>query len=514
MEAREANFEELLGDLDAVVWEYETDAEAYTYISASCERMLGYPRWRWTDDPGFWASILHPDDTDRVKRFYEAIEREPGHHRVEYRVITADDRQIWTRDTIHVIDRGPSRSRLVRGICIDITEHRRAVDALAEAEQRYRSLVEHLPGVVYVWSTEHDEHGEGLYIGPQLEELLGFTPAEWMADRELWERRMHPDDLDRVWNSTEGSERSDEPYELEYRMIARDGREVLVHDESYPVAWSEEGRATVWQGVVLDVTDRRRLEKERRTLLVQLVRTQEEERRRLGGDIHDDPIQKMIAVGMRLHTLRGRTHDPELDAGLEELAGKVTASVESLRSLLFELRPPALEKEGIAEAIRQYLELSSSTKGSVVTELLDRLGEEPPIEARAIAYRIAQEAVVNAGKHAGAAHLRVELSSHDCGFLTRIVDDGAGMPPDPATQPGHGGLASMRERAELAGGWLRVLSAPGQGTTVEFWLPLEQDAMRPNLPAPESDALGADTVAAHPSSAPTTTQDLGLVGRG
>ena len=417
METRDANFEELLGDLDAVVWEYETDADVYSYVSTSCERMLGHPRHRWTQEPEFWISILHPDDADRAIRFYEAIEREPGHHRVEYRVITADHREVWTRDTIHVIDRGPGRSRLVRGICIDITEHRRAVDALAEAEQRYRSLVEHLPGVVYVWSNEHDEHGEGLYIGPQLEQMLGFTPAEWMADSYLWERRMHPDDFDRVWSGSD--DEKDEAYEVDYRMIARDGREVWVHEESYPVAWADDGRVTVWQGVVLDVTESRRLEKERRTLLVQLVRTQEEERRRLGGDIHDDPIQKMIAVGMRLHTLRGQVHDPELDAGLSELATKVSGSVESLRSLLFELRPPALEKEGLAEAIRQYLELSTSTKGSVVTELVDRLGDEPPIEARTIAYRIAQEAVVNAGKHAGARHLRVELSSRDHGFLTR-----------------------------------------------------------------------------------------------
>ncbi|MEX1102373.1 MAG: PAS domain-containing protein [Actinomycetota bacterium] len=506
----EARFEGLLADIDAVIWEYETDAENYAYMSPSCERMLGYPRQRWLDEPFFWRSVIHADDQQRVLDFYHVVEREPGHHRIEYRTVHAQGHELWTRDVVHVVDRGPGRSKLVRGICVDITEQRRATDALADAEARYRSLVEQLPGVVYLWSLERSDYGEGTYISPQIEDLLGFEPSEWLADTRFWERRMHPDDVDRVYQEADAAEARGESYHLDYRMIARDGREVWVRDESYPVGWTPEGRAILWQGVLFDISEARRAETERRTLLVQLVRAQEAERRRLGGDIHDDPIQKMTAVGMRVHALRGRIDDPDLEAILDELAGKVEASVASLRGLLFELRPPALERDGLAEALRQYLEMSNTIDDRIATDLVDELEEEPPIEVRAIAYRIAQEALVNAGKHANATTLRVELRSRDGGFLTRIVDDGAGITPDTDSAAGHGGLATMRERAELAGGWLRLLGAPGEGTRVECWLPLSESDQHPTLSLPAHlGPLGPPPVAQPRSDLP---QGLGAGG--
>jgi PAS domain S-box-containing protein len=242
----EAGFDELLADLDAVVWEYETDAELYAYMSPSCERLFGYPHERWLTEPEFWESIVHPDDLERVEAHYRAVESQGGHHRVEYRFRTQDGCEVWVRDVVHVIDRGPRRPALVRGVTIDITEQRRAVDALADAEQRYRSLVERLPAVVYLWSLEHSTHGEPVYISPQLESLLGFTPAEWLADPGFWERRMHPDDVPWVVERSEEAEVAGCPYVFDYRVLERDGREVCLHDESLPVAWETDGRAIPW----------------------------------------------------------------------------------------------------------------------------------------------------------------------------------------------------------------------------------------------------------------------------
>jgi signal transduction histidine kinase len=113
------------------------------------------------------------------------------------------------------------------------------------------------------------------------------------------------------------------------------------------------------------------------------------------------------------------------------------------------------------------------TRFGLEGQLENRLDPEPGQEARAIAFRIVQEAIVNARKHADAARIDVLLASQDDGVLARIVDDGGGFSVQAAlerSRPGHLGLAAMRERAELVGGWLKIDSAE-QGTSVEFWIP-------------------------------------------
>ena len=105
--------------------------------------------------------------------------------------------------------------------------------------------------------------------------------------------------------------------------------------------------------------------------------------------------------------------------------------------------------------------------------LEQQLQEEPEAELRVLLYRVAQEALTNIRKHAHARRVNVILAEHDGGFLIRITDDGVGFTAPGTLQSGRGhlGLSTMRERAEMAGGWCRLLSLPGAGTTVEIWVP-------------------------------------------
>jgi signal transduction histidine kinase len=219
--------------------------------------------------------------------------------------------------------------------------------------------------------------------------------------------------------------------------------------------------------VVLQASD-----EERRRLVIHLTQAQEQERGRIASDIHDDSIQAMTAVGIRLETLRRRLTDPEQLRVLEELEETVVLSIARLRHLLFELRPPVLDREGLAPALRVYLdELSKETR--LWYEIDNQLTVEPPPETRRILYRITQEALTNVRKHAHARRVIVSLHEEERGFRVRVRDDGQGfVMKDPEEQaPGHLGFTAMRERAEIAGGWWRVASAPQAGTTVEFWVP-------------------------------------------
>jgi signal transduction histidine kinase len=219
--------------------------------------------------------------------------------------------------------------------------------------------------------------------------------------------------------------------------------------------------------VVLQASD-----EERKRLLAHLTQAQEQERGRIASDIHDDSIQAMTAVGIRLETLRRRLTNPDQLRVLEELEETVVLSIARLRHLLFELRPPVLDREGLAPAIRVYLEELHKETG-LAYQIDNRLMMEPAEDTRRILYRITQEALTNVRKHARARRVTVLLEEEERGFRIRVRDDGQGFSMEEPEQqaPGHLGLTAMRERAELAGGWWRVASSPRRGTAVEFWLP-------------------------------------------
>lgn len=215
----------------------------------------------------------------------------------------------------------------------------------------------------------------------------------------------------------------------------------------------------------------RSVDRQRRDLLAHLVSAQEEERARIAADIHDDSIQVMTAVGMRLGVLRRRASLHEEAESVEKLDETVRGAIGRLRNLIFELHPRSLDEEGLAPSLRLYLDRVREEAG-IEYGLDNGLVEEPDSEVRTTMYRIVQEAISNVRKHASASRIDVLLRPEEDGILVRIRDDGRGFEPaEGGAIPGHLGLPSMRERAELAGGWWRIESAPGEGTTVEFWVP-------------------------------------------
>ena len=227
-------------------------------------------------------------------------------------------------------------------------------------------------------------------------------------------------------------------------------------------------------------------DEQRRRLLASLVHAEEDERKRIAGDIHDDPMQKIVATNMRLQLLRRQLSDPAHLEVLDKLLSTVRGSITSLRHLIFELRPHVLDQEGLAPALRDYLE---SLDADFVFSLEQQLQDEPDAELRVLLYRVAQEALTNIRKHAHARRVNVLLAEQDGGFLVRITDDGVGFTAPGTLQSarGHLGLSAMRERAEMAGGWCRLLSQPGAGTTVEIWVPGSAPPPQGHLEGNEGD---------------------------
>ncbi|MCW2642421.1 MAG: domain S-box protein [Dactylosporangium sp.] len=219
-------------------------------------------------------------------------------------------------------------------------------------------------------------------------------------------------------------------------------------------------------------------EQEQERLLGDLIRSQERERARIAAGVHDDSLQVITAAMLRLQQLRRRLRDPDALEVLARLEESIALAADRLRRLIFDFRPPALERLGLPAAVRDALSRMHDDTGIEVV-LDNRLTAEPPLPARVLLYRIIQEALVNVGRHAGADRVEVSLEHQDGGYFARVRDDGVGLPAGdchpPSPEPGHLGLVLMRERATFAGGWFRLEGGPGAGTTVSVWIPRGAD---------------------------------------
>jgi signal transduction histidine kinase len=215
-----------------------------------------------------------------------------------------------------------------------------------------------------------------------------------------------------------------------------------------------------------------------RDYLGAVTQGQETERARLARELHDGPVQSLIALGHRAEMAQrsvGRDQAKQAQALLEELRQTARDTVQELRRLISALRPVYLEDLGFAPALQALIqEAAERAHVPIYLELGEDIKRlEPRVELAA--YRIAQEALNNALQHAQPQHITVHLYCEAQTLVLTVSDDGIGFElpqqPDLLTRTGHFGLISMQERAMLLGGTLHIRTAPGQGTEVTARLP-------------------------------------------
>jgi signal transduction histidine kinase len=204
-----------------------------------------------------------------------------------------------------------------------------------------------------------------------------------------------------------------------------------------------------------------------------------EERNRLARDLHDSVSQELFSLTMLAAAAR-RTLEARPDltsARLLEIEESARRALEETRSLIFALRPAALDGRGLAPALRDLLDALRERQGLSVT--LHCEGERRlPLEHEQALFRIVQEALANVARHSGVREAEVELRYQDEHVALVVHDEGRGFDPSAIRNPRAIGLQSMTERAEALGGSFRVVSAPGEGTRIEVELPVVETIMR------------------------------------
>jgi PAS domain S-box-containing protein len=249
----DARFRRLVETMPAIVY-IETDAG--TYVSPRFHDVLG---WDVEGTDRSWREFLHPDDRAATEELADRTARTREPYSCQYRLRTASGDWRWFLDeAVFVEDEDGGHWQ---GVMVDITEQKRAEEEASDLATKYRALVDRLPAVVYI-EGEGGSADSPVYISPRYEELLGFTAEERIANPGLWRERLHPDDRDRAIAAAEAAI-AEGRFSEDYRLIAKDGRVVWVHDETVLVR-GDDGQPLFWQGVLFDITDRKRIEHELR----------------------------------------------------------------------------------------------------------------------------------------------------------------------------------------------------------------------------------------------------------
>jgi len=229
------------------------------HANPRAEVMLGLTRQQMIErgcNPAHW---LLPDNRDEAHQppFQNIVATgQPLRDRLTS-IDLPDGRQVWLIINASPLYDSTGRVQNVVVIITDVTEQVITQRALEDRTRQYHMLVERVPAVVYL--SAMDASGTTLYISPQIERLLGYTPDEWLADPELWIKRLHPDDRDRVLAAFDRFIRSGEPFACEYRSLARDGRVVWVYEEAVALP-PQDDAPPLHQGIVVDITARKEAE--------------------------------------------------------------------------------------------------------------------------------------------------------------------------------------------------------------------------------------------------------------
>jgi two-component system, NarL family, sensor histidine kinase UhpB len=325
----------------------------------------------------------------------------------------------------------------------------------------------------YLWMA--DPKMENAFLNAPLAKYLGTGESKL---REAWTDAVHPDDADRARSTFREHMKNHTGYTHEYRVRRYDGEYRWVVSQAVP-RFSADGTFLGFAGSLLDVNGRRLAEKRLREankrlqeLSSRLIGAQEEERKRLARELHDDLSQQIAALSLATGNLKRQipAERAEARAQADAIHGKLVNLAEGVRRMSHELHPAVLQYSGLEAALRSYCEEFGALTGLEIDLKIEGSFDGVSPDAALCLFRVTQEALRNVVKHAQVSQASVELRRAERVLTLKIADSGVGM--DTASRGSKGlGLLNIQERARLVGGKVGVRSAPGIGTSVTVEVP-------------------------------------------
>jgi PAS domain S-box-containing protein len=476
----EEQFRQFAENIRDLFWIKTSDFKRVLYLSPAYESISGRSAAERYRDQDYWPFLghVHPEDRGRMLRI---IENEPDKEfDIEFRIFQGDGSLRWIHDRGFPIRDASGRVSRIAGIASDITERKLAEEALRDSEERFRQLAENINEVFWLRSPDLQQL---LYLSPLAEKVCGKLPeASFAKGSDL--DMVHAEDRARVaelFRRCAGQE-----FEIEYRIITKDGNVRWLRDRGFPIR-NAQGEIYRVGGVAEDITERKEAEEhskatseQLRALSASLQSAREAEATRIAHQIHDDMGGVLTALRWELEALEKMLHEPgdparvkaAMQTKLAAMLGLTDTTINVVRRIASELRPSILDDLGLMEACEWQAEQFEARTGiECRCDCLlqdDGLGER---EATAV-FRIFQEALTNILRHAQATRVDIAMKEDGDEFVFRVADNGRGITDAEKFSRSSVGILGMQERAHLIGAEIEISGEKGVGTTLQIRVPL------------------------------------------
>jgi PAS domain S-box-containing protein len=302
------------------------------------------------------------------------------------------------------------------------------------------------------------------------EPWLEFTGRS--VARELgngWAEGVHPEDRENCMNQYVAAFEARKSFELDYRLLRHDGCYRWVVGRGIP-RYGPDASFLGYVGSCVDITDRKEAEDRSRQLNIQIIHAQEAERSRIAQELHDDVLQRIATISMRLHLMSRKGENPRLPDEIDEVRQSTVDLGRDISRIAHQLHPGTIEKLGLLPSLRVLCQQANIDERTVklVCE-----GDLPSLDVDvAVAlYRVTQESLRNAVSHGAATQVTIDARITTTMIQLSIKDNGCGFDAASVRLSGLG-LSGMAERMKNVGGTLNVVSHPGKGTTVTASVPI------------------------------------------
>jgi PAS domain S-box-containing protein len=361
------------------------------------------------------------------------------------------------------------------GSCIDITERKMAEELLRNSEERLRLAQQAARIGTFEWNIQT---GVNTWTS-ELEAMYGLPAGAFGRTQMAFENLVHPDDRANVAQLVDWAFKTGESTEGEWRVIWPDGVVRWISGR-WRVLKDDSGEPLRMIGVNIDITERKMSEDALARLSGQLIEAQEEERKRIARELHDDYNQRLAMMAIDIENLGEDVGDSSVEARqrLHELFNRVSELGADLHSLSHSLHSSTLETLGLVAGVRAFCGEFAEKQGIQVDFAHENVPRAIPANAALCIFRIAQEALRNIKRHSGANRAEVRLEWSGERLHLSVSDRGRGFNPNKPSANRGIGIRSMEERLRLLGGQLEIHSRPMGGTTIDAWLPFAVASQR------------------------------------
>ena len=505
-ETAEGRYRDLMNGLvDVIVWESDSLTVGFTFVSQSAERLLGYPVEQWLTKPNFWTNLIHPSDREWAIAFCQEETRQRRDHEFEYRCIAADGRVVWLRDRAYIVQDADGNVEKIRGLMLDVTqrkqaesEREQALIALQESEERFRSMADKAPVMIWV----SDDQANYIFLN---QFWLNFTgcPMETQLGQG-WQQGVHPDDLPQCIEISQAAFSHREEFKQEYRLRRADGQYRWILETGIPRLTPDHEFAG-YIGSCIDISERK--------LAEEALRARADELARMAAVLAEtnavlekrnqelDQFAYVTSHDLKapLRAIANLSHWIE-----EDIQAQLTDETRHQMALL---RGRVHRMEALINALLQYSRAGRMNQkpelvkvDSLLSEVIDSLA--PPPEFKVIVapgmptlitellplQQVFTNLMGNAIKHHHRRDGQVKISVLDQGdaYEFSVADDGPGIAPeyhgkifvifqtlqarDKVENTGVG-LALVKKIVESKGGNIQLESTEGQGSTFRFTWP-------------------------------------------